>query len=99
MGLDNAKCEICGEKSASMFSISFIVFNEEVEVRCCFFKCNECSLPTNMVYEFEISRMFRNPMATIDWLAHVAQKGFFKNDEFAKMIIRYRKEADCFGRM
>jgi hypothetical protein len=47
-------------------------------------------------YHFEIDDFFRSPASTVDWLAHLGEKGWFDARDFFNMIHRFREAADCY---
>jgi hypothetical protein len=48
-------------------------------------------------YCFEIADFFKSPAATVDWLAHLAEKAWFDADDFLSMIHRFREATGSFG--
>jgi hypothetical protein len=48
-------------------------------------------------YHFEIADFFKSPIATIDWLAHLHEKGWFDADDFCAMMERFREATDSYG--
>jgi hypothetical protein len=48
-------------------------------------------------YHFEIVEFFSSPASTVDWLAHLSEKGWFDAADFCAMIHRFREATDSFG--
>jgi hypothetical protein len=48
-------------------------------------------------YHFRIDDFFKSPRATVDWLAHLHEKGWFDANDFFAMMHRFREETHSYG--
>ena len=47
-------------------------------------------------YHFEIARFFASPAATVAWLAHLSEKGWFDAEDFVRMMRRFRAATNSY---
>ena len=93
-------CEICGKKEATHFSLErpdttdHLRIKEEGQWR---FVCED-EEDYNEMYHVPISKMFESPSETVDWMAHLNEKGWMNWDNFMEMIYRFRRTAFGFDR-
>ena len=81
-------CEVCHHEPATSFSW----FNKADEWKY----CGDCGKETETYY-ISFTRFFRSPAATVDWLAHLSEKNWFKPADFLKMLHRFRAATESFG--
>jgi hypothetical protein len=48
-------------------------------------------------YHLKIEHFFRSPSNTVDWLAHLSEKGWFNPDDFLAMMHRFREATHSYG--
>lgn len=85
-------CEVCKKNEAISFSLesewqpNFESYKRtgKWQFTC---ECNE----ENEQRHIRIDSFFKNPMETVDSLAHYHQKGFVNWDDFMNMMVRFRK--------
>jgi len=81
------QCEICG-KDLELMNGYFACF--DVEAATWQFVCSDCP---DLKYDFSVARFFGSPRETIDCLAHLQEKRWFKPDKFFEFMERLR--ASC----
>ncbi len=86
------KCEVCENEEASSFSCMAVAKNGDLTE---WKFCGECTSDKEAYY-MEFDRFFDSPTSTVDWLAHVHEKGVdWKN--FMDMMHRFREATDSYG--
>lgn len=48
-------------------------------------------------YPVAITRFFNDPASTVDWLAHLHEKAWFKAEAFVEMMHRFREATGSFN--
>lgn len=94
-------CEICGVREATIFlaSTTFQSYTDgsgnvsSTEWEFCCAPCAE----VNGYYPVEIRRFFDSPASTVDWIAHLHEKGWKDWDSFADMMLRFRAETKSYS--
>lgn len=87
------KCENCND-TAHLFSAFRI---DESEKRHWMFVCQSCS--DRAIYPVEIVRFFHSPSSTTDWIAHLHEKGWMDQENFAAMMHRFRSATESFNQV
>jgi len=82
------RCEVCKENPALFFSADY-------ESGRWSWICKEADCPEGYWISFE--DIFKSAPATVDWLAHLTEKSWFKHDEFFKMMERFREATGSFN--
>ena len=86
-------CEVCNRQPAVSFS--FFRPCEEVVDGGWRFACS-CTTEFESVY-VPFGDFFKNPSATVDWLAHLGEKTWFEGDDWFAMMGRFRKATDSYN--
>lgn len=92
-------CEICNAKVATHFSLERPnTTNHELikEDGIWRFVCAD-EEDYNEMYHCEIENFFKTPIDTVDWMAHLHEKGWMNWNNFMDMMYRFRKETDSYG--
>lgn len=84
------KCEACGSEDATSFSY----VGEPGKGRWIF--SGACTSETE-VYYIEVANFFGHPAASVDWLAHIHEKGWVNWNDFMDMMVRFRQATDSFN--
>lgn len=77
-------CEKCGQEKAYSFSY----FRDTDE----WMFTGDCTRESEDYY-IEFDRFFESPKETVDWLAHMSEKGWMNWDDFTGMMCRLRNKA------
>jgi hypothetical protein len=81
-------CERCNAEPATSFSY----FKESAK----WMFTGACTTDTEHYY-IEFERFFASPSSTVDWLAHMDEKGWMRWPDFMAMMRRFRKVTDSFN--
>jgi hypothetical protein len=93
------KCEICKKKKATHFTLERPDTTDHEEIKedgNWRFVCAE-EENYNEMYHCSIDDFFKSPIDTVDWMAHLHEKGWMNWDNFMDMIYRFRKETNGYG--
>ena len=93
-------CEICGRKAATHFSLERPNTTDHHRIKeggVWRFVCED-EENYNEMYYVPIGKMFESPSETVDWMAHLNEKGWMNWDNFMEMIYRFRREAFGFNK-
>lgn len=84
----NPICEDCGNEPASAFTHAG---------RGSKWKFTGDCTSKHDAYYIEFDRFFKSPATTVDWLAHMGQKGWMDWKDFMAMMTRFRKATNSFA--
>ncbi|WP_353572496.1 hypothetical protein [Candidatus Albibeggiatoa sp. nov. BB20] len=87
-------CEVCGKSKA--ISFSYFVTNADSGGNWKF-TC-ECTKDDEDYYIL-LKDFFSSPASTIDWLAHINEKGWMNWNDFMNMMERFRHATDSYHMM
>jgi hypothetical protein len=79
-------CEVCGKEPATSFS--WIDGDWKF--------CGDCTADSE-IYYVELRLFFHSPAATVDWLAHLAEKDWVDWRLFMDMMTRFREATESFN--
>lgn len=82
--MNSVECEICGKSLPLLEGYFSCPDMESGEWQLV---CQECP---DGFYDFEAKRFFKSPASTIDWLAHLQEKIWFKPKKFFDFMDRAR---------
>ena len=91
-------CEICKKKEATHFSLERPdTTNHELikEKGNWKFVCAD-EEDYNEMYSCLIKEFFKTPIDTVDWMAHLHEKGWMNWNNFMDMIDRFRKDTEGY---
>lgn len=83
-------CEVCGENPAMSFSCLNIREGKWV------FSC-DCTVGKEEYY-IPLGTFFESPAATVNWLAHLAEKSWIDWSSFMQMMKRFRAATNSYNR-
>lgn len=86
-------CEQCDGRTAECF-VATKVNSGKAEWQ---FLCMFCSQDHG--YPIEIHRLFHSPASTVDWLAHMDEKGWMQWDNFMEMMGRFREATQSYNKI
>lgn len=84
------KCEICG---CELDFLDGFFSCPDMEKGAWQFACIDCP---DGFYDFYVKRFFNSPGSTIDCLAHLQEKRWFKPDKFFEFMHRLRANGKCY---
>lgn len=91
------KCEFCKSRTAIGFIPDIDTFKKRGSGASWMWVCSSDDCPDGYIVEF--ARFFNSPAATVDWLAHLADKSWFDANKFCKMMERFRDETKCYNQV
>ena len=86
-------CELCSAEEATAFSL-IAISGQPMDGEWKF--VGACS-NENEEYYIEIERFFKNPPASVDWIAHMHEKSWMNWQSFMDMMTRFRAATNSFG--
>ena len=91
----NPVCEVCGKDTASAF---VFIQNPVGSWKGSWKFACKCTTQQESYY-VAIDKIFKSPPATVDWLAHLAEKDWVNWNDFMRMMHRFRQATKSFGQL
>lgn len=93
MFVHDPACEACNNEAATAFAL---IENDSGEPQWKF--CGACTADSDREqYYMQFEGFFRSPSATVDWFAHMHEKGSMNWDDFMDMMKRFRTATHSYG--